>query len=194
MYSAFLVSLSKSICYTKKTRFTADFRFKLQHKNERLTGPRDFSVKIFYNTHRLLQREYDDMRANEILQNSLLLVGRICLALVFVVAGWGKLTSFSATAASLVAMGVPASEFALALIILVELGGGIFLIMGFYSRFFACLMLLFTVVATFTYHNFWFMGGTAAKLHMTQFLKNAGLIGGMLYVMVNGPGKFSIRG
>jgi putative oxidoreductase len=41
-------------------------------------------------------------------------------------------------------------------------------------------------------HNFWALHGTAAGSAQTQFLKNVGIMGGLLMIAACGPGKWSL--
>ena len=67
------------------------------------------------------------------LDSTVSLIGRVLLAYIFLVAGWGKLTAYSATVGYMEAMGVPGAL--LPLTILVEFGGGLALLFGFQARF-----------------------------------------------------------
>lgn len=53
---------------------------------------------------------------------TLAVIARVLMAYIFIVAGWGKLTAYSATVGYMESMGVPSAM--LPLTILVELGGG----------------------------------------------------------------------
>ncbi len=58
-----------------------------------------------------------------------LLAARVLLAYIFIIAGWGKIGGYEQTAGYMAAMGVPGAL--LPLVILVELGGGILILVGF---------------------------------------------------------------
>jgi putative oxidoreductase len=120
------------------------------------------------------------------------LVGRVLLALMFVWAGYGKITGYVGTAGFMASMGVPMVGVLLPLTILVELGGGLALIVGWKARWAALLLAAFTVLASVVFHNFWTMTGDAAMNNMLFFYKNVAVIGGMLMVFAFGPGRFSI--
>jgi putative oxidoreductase len=120
------------------------------------------------------------------------LVGRVLLALMFVWAGYGKITGYDGTAGFMASMGVPMVGVLLPLTILVELGGGLALIVGWKARWAALLLAAFTVIASVVFHNFWTMTGDAAMTNMLFFYKNVAVIGGLLMVWAFGPGRVSV--
>jgi putative oxidoreductase len=120
------------------------------------------------------------------------LVGRVLLALMFVWAGYGKITGYDGTAGFMASVGMPMVGVLLPLTILVELGGGIALIVGWQARWVALALAAFTLVASLIFHNFWAMTGAAVMTNTLFFYKNVAVIGGMLMVFAFGPGRFSI--
>lgn len=107
---------------------------------------------------------------------------RVLLAYIFIVAGWGKITAYSATVGYMEAMGVPGGL--LPLTILVEFGGGLALLFGFQARFVAMGLGLFSLITAFIFHS-----GEADAI---QFMKNFAIAGGLFFLMLNGAGKLSI--
>lgn len=73
-----------------------------------------------------------------------LLVGRVLLALMFVMAGWGKIGGYAGTQGYMEAMGVPG--FMLPLVILLELGGGLAIMLGLFTRSLSVLLAGFTLI------------------------------------------------
>ncbi len=120
------------------------------------------------------------------------LVGRVLLALMFVWAGYGKITGYDGTAGFMASVGMPMVGVLLPLTILVELGGGIALIVGWQARWVALALAAFTLVASLIFHNYWAMTGAAVMTNTLFFYKNVAVIGGMLMVFAFGPGRFSI--
>jgi len=125
-------------------------------------------------------------------KNVAALVGRVLLALMFVWAGYGKVTGYDGTAGFMASMGMPMVSVMLPLTILVELGGGIALIVGYKARWAALLLAAFTLLASVVFHNFWTMTGDAAMNNMLFFYKNVAVIGGLLMVWAFGPGRLSV--
>jgi putative oxidoreductase len=120
------------------------------------------------------------------------LVGRVLLALMFLVAGYGKITGYDGTAGFMASAGLPMVGVLLPLTILVECGGGIALVIGWKARWAALLLAGFTILATLTFHNFWTMKAEANMVNSLFFYKNLAVIGGMLFVFAFGPGRYSV--
>lgn len=120
------------------------------------------------------------------------LVGRILLAVMFVLAGWGKIGGFDGTAGWMASKGLPLVGVLLPLTILVELGGGIALIVGWKARWAALALAGFTLLASFIFHNFWAMQGDAVMANKLFFTKNLAVAGGLLMVFAFGPGRLSV--
>ena len=120
------------------------------------------------------------------------LVGRVLLAALFVISGYGKIGGFAATAAAMAGKGLPAVEVLLALTILVELGGGLALVIGWKTRWVAAAVLAFTVVATLVFHNFWAVPPEQVMMQRTHFLKNLSIIGGLALLVAFGPGRYAV--
>ena len=116
------------------------------------------------------------------LDSTVSLIGRVLLAYIFLVAGWGKLTAYSATVGYMEAMGVPGAL--LPLTILVEFGGGLALLFGFQARFAALGLGVFSIITAFIFH-----GGAEDAIN---FMKNFAMAGGLFFLMLHGAGKFSL--
>ena len=110
------------------------------------------------------------------------LVARVLMAYIFIVAGWGKVTAYQATAAYMEFMGVPAAL--LPMTILVELGGGLALLFGFQARFAALGLAVFSLITAFLFH------GSAED--GINFMKNLAMTGGLFFLMLHGAGRFSL--
>ena len=116
------------------------------------------------------------------LHASSLFLARILLAYIFIVAGWGKLVGYDATLAYMQAMNVPGAL--LPITILLELGGGIALVLGLQTRVIAGLLAGFSVVTAFIFHG--------AAEDAVNFMKNFAMAGGFLVLLVQGAGRFSL--
>ncbi|MCH7372897.1 MULTISPECIES: DoxX family protein [Aeromonas] len=114
-----------------------------------------------------------------------LLVGRVLLALMFVIAGWGKISGYAGTQGYMEAMGVPGAI--LPLVILLELGGGLAIMLGLFTRSIAVLMGGFTLMAAFIFHY-----QPAEQMQMLMFMKNLSIAGGFLALAAAGAGAFSL--
>ena len=123
-----------------------------------------------------------------------LLLGRILLALVFLIAGVRKVMAPAASAGYLAKLGFPAPEVMVWVAIAFELGGAILLILGWKTRWAAYALALFTLVASFAAHRFWEISDAGQYANqMNHFLKNLAIIGGMLFVWACGPGSLAVE-
>ena len=109
-------------------------------------------------------------------------IARVLVAYIFIVAGYGKISGYEATAGYMEAMGVPSAL--LPLTILVELGGGLALLLGFQTRFAAFGLAVFSLITAFIFH-----GGAEDAINL---MKNLSIAGGLFFVMLHGAGKLSI--
>ena len=128
------------------------------------------------------------------LQNPLALIGRALLALLFIPAGFSKLTGFAGTVGYIASKGVPMPELAAAAGVGVELGLGLLVLVGFQTRWAALGMALFTLVISFIFHNFWGVPAEQVMAQSQQFFKNMAIVGGLLTVAAWGAGAWSVDG
>ena len=126
--------------------------------------------------------------------NGALLVGRVLVGLLFVVAGVRKVMFYAGSVGYFTKLGFPAPEVMVALAILVEVGGGALLILGWQTRKLAWVLVAFVAVATFMAHRFWEVDAAQYANQMNHFLKNAAIIGALLYMTVTGAGGLSADG
>ncbi|MDP9930632.1 DoxX family protein [Variovorax paradoxus] len=125
-------------------------------------------------------------------QDTLSLVGRVLLALLFVPAGFSKLMGFAGTVGYISSVGAPLPQVAAVIAIIVELGLGLMLLVGFKTRFAALVLAIFTVVASVLFHNYWSMPADKAFVNQLMFFKNIAVTGGLLAFVAFGAGRFSI--
>ena len=115
------------------------------------------------------------------------LVGRILLAAMFVLAGFAKLADIAGTAGWFGSIGLPAPTIVAVLVGLLELIGGLAIVVGFQTRIAALALAAFTIGASLLAHlNF---------ADMTQFLffqKNFAIVGGLLMLAAVGAGAYSL--
>ena len=120
------------------------------------------------------------------------LVGRVLLALIFIIAGFGKITGFDGTVGYMQAYNVPMTQVLAVLAIIVELGGGLMIAVGWKARWAAAAIFIFVLIASFIFHAFWAVPADQAQLQNIMFMKNLAIMGGMLYVIVYGSGPLSV--
>jgi putative oxidoreductase len=122
----------------------------------------------------------------------ILLASRVMLAAVFVVFGIRKLMAVAGTAGYFGKLGLPMPEVLVWVIILIELGGGLLLILGWKTRLVAWILAAFTLCATFVAHRYWEVDGAQYVPQLTNFMKNLAIAGGLLMVAACGPGRLSV--
>ncbi len=123
----------------------------------------------------------------------LALAGRALIVGIFLVSVvFNKVPNYSAVAQSMAGEGVPAPTIMLGLAMACMVIGSISVLTGFKARIGALLLLIFLLAATFYFHDFWNMPVERKGTELTQFLKNASLMGTMLFLIANGSGPGSL--
>ncbi len=118
-----------------------------------------------------------------------LLAARILLSLIFVVAGIDKIFNWEGMAQFMASKGMPVAFFFLAGAIVVEVFGGLSLLLGVKARIGAWALFLFLIPTTLIFQNFWSGGSLMGQI--LEFLKNLSIMGGLLAVAIAGPGAWS---
>lgn len=119
------------------------------------------------------------------MQNAALLAGRILLALLFILAGFHKIGSYAGTQLYMQSFGVPG--LLLPLVILLELGGGILIVLGALTRPVAVAMAGFSLLAALIFHH-----NLGAQQDFINFFKDFAIAGGFLVLAVQGAGHWSL--
>ncbi len=115
------------------------------------------------------------------------LVGRILLVLIFLNSGIDKIGNFEATTQYMAKFGMIYTSFFLFGAIVLELAGSLCVILGYFTRLGALLLLLFLVPATLLFHtNF------SDRIQVIMFMKNVSMFGGCLLLLSMGPGRLSL--
>ena len=127
-------------------------------------------------------------------RNLATLVGRALLSWLFIPAGFGKIMGFSGVAGYIASKGVPLPEVCAAIAIVVELGFGLLLLVGYQTRWAALGIALFTIVITFIFHNFWGVPAEQVMMQKLNFFKNLAIVGGLFGFAAFGGGALSIDG
>ncbi len=125
-------------------------------------------------------------------QKAFTLMGRILLALLFVPAGISKISGFEGTVGYIASKGLPAPSLGAIIAIVVEVGLGLALALGYKARLSALVLAVFTVVAGFFFHNFWAMDAAQVMVNQIMFMKNLAIAGGLLGIAAWGAGAYSL--
>jgi putative oxidoreductase len=119
-------------------------------------------------------------------------IGRILLALIFVLAGIAKLGAMATTAEHMASHGIPYSNDLIWAVVALELGGGILLIVGFLTRLVAAAYFCYLLALAVIFHAYWTMSGAQAHAQHADFFQHLAIMGGMLFVLAFGAGPYSI--
>ena len=122
---------------------------------------------------------------NSNLQNSAALAGRILLALIFIISGYGKIGGYAGTLGYMEAMGVPGAL--LPLVIALEILAPIAIIVGYRARIAAFLLAGFSIVSAMLFHR-----AVGDPTQAIMFMKNLALAGGFLFLVARGAGDWSL--
>ena len=117
------------------------------------------------------------------------LVGRVLIAALFIIFGFEKITGYAGSAGYMEAYGLPGALLPLA--IAAELGGGIAILLGLFSRWAALALAGFCIVTALVFHTAW--SGDGGQAQFINFMKNIALAGGLLLLFANGPGKYAVK-
>ena len=115
------------------------------------------------------------------------LVGRILIAAIFVMSGAGKIAQPAANIAYMTAAGLPMAPIGLVVAALIELGGGIGLILGYRTRLVATGLALFALVTAFVFHS-----DFSDQNQFIHFFKNVAVAGGLVQIVAFGAGRLSL--
>lgn len=124
--------------------------------------------------------------------DALSLIGRLLLAVIFLVSGFGKIQGFEGVIGAIASKGFPMPQVFAAATIAIEVGAGLMLVFGWKARWAAFLLAAFTVVVSFFFHNFWAVPPAQKMTEQINFMKNLAVVGGLLFVMAFGPGRLSV--
>ena len=136
-----------------------------------------------------------DVRAAAGVNDALLAIGRVIVAIIFIQSGLEKFMDPGDTAQALAGKGFPMPEaFAMATVAL-ELGGGLLILLGWQTRIAALVLAVFTMVAAYFFHDFWNQPpGMEHTNNMINFMKNLTIFGGFLMLCAAGAGRYSLDG
>jgi putative oxidoreductase len=111
--------------------------------------------------------------------------GRVLMSAIFLSAGFGKIGAYAGTQAYMESMGVPGST--LPLVIALEVGAGLAVLLGWQTRISAFLLAGFSVLSALIFH-----ADFGDQMQSILFMKNLAMAGGLLMLVANGPGRWSV--
>jgi putative oxidoreductase len=112
--------------------------------------------------------------------------------LVFILGGYGKIWGIDATAAQMTSHGIPFPNILVYGVVALELGGGLMLTFGLFTRWIALVFAVYLLILALTFHGYWAMPAAVAHEQRVAFFEHLAMMGGMLYIFVFGPGACSL--
>ena len=122
---------------------------------------------------------------NHTTHNLFTLGGRVLMSAIFLMAGLNKIAGYAGTQSYMEAMGVPGDL--LPLVILLEVGGGLAVLLGWRAREAAFLLAGFSVLSALIFHI-----NMADQMQSILFMKNLAMAGGLLFITAYGPGQWAL--
>jgi putative oxidoreductase len=122
-------------------------------------------------------------------------LSRLLLSVIFILSGFNKITAFSGMSGFLAKLGWPAPSLWLTLAILIELLGGLGLLLGFKTRWSSLALIVFVLAATIFVHGALLSSAADAAAKQDQIvniLKNIAILGGLLKYYIDGAGRYAI--
>jgi putative oxidoreductase len=116
-------------------------------------------------------------------------LGRLLMSALFIWAGYGKLMNPSGTAKYFANYHLPAPDVLVWIVIIIELIGGLLILIGWQTRWVALVLAAFCLITGFAIHL-----PVGDLPNMINFFKNLTMAGGFLYVFANGAGALSVDG
>jgi putative oxidoreductase len=122
-----------------------------------------------------------------------LVLGRVLLSVIFILSGLGKLPHFHDVAGMMASKGIPLASVALAITLLIEIGGGLMVLTGYKANYAALVIALWLIPVTLIFHHFWGIPAEQQQDQMIHFLKNVAIMGGLLILAYASPEKTEAR-
>jgi putative oxidoreductase len=123
---------------------------------------------------------------------TLLLIGRLLIAALFIVFGYMKLMSFGGTVNYFAKWGFPLPQATTVVSIIFELGFGALLAIGWKTRWWAWALAVYVVIAAAVAHRYWTYDPAQVFAQTSFFYKNLAVVGGLLVLAAVGPGRYSV--
>ncbi|HEY1721195.1 MAG TPA: DoxX family protein [Magnetospirillaceae bacterium] len=125
-------------------------------------------------------------------KDALLLIGRVLVSLIFIWSGIGKVMNFGGMSGYIGSLGLPVPELFTVIEIIIELGGGLALFFGVLFRLAVLGIIVHTILTALLVHHFWSVAADQALEQTIQFMKNVTIVGGLLFLNVQGPGAINL--
>lgn len=122
------------------------------------------------------------------------LIGRILIGLFFFYEAIDTMVFFKQTRETLTSLGINfAQDWLIVGSIIILLVGAIMVIIGYYASIGALLLFIYWFVFTMVVYSFWNDDSEGKSLTINFFMRNMALCGGLLILVANGAGQWSVR-
>ena len=122
------------------------------------------------------------------------LIARFFISLMFLFEAYDSIAFFKSTKETMTGYGITwQQDMLLSIAIFLLILGGILVLIGYRSNFGATLLLLYWVPVTFITHTWWNDPDLSQRAESIEFMKNIAIIGGLLLIIINGSGRYSVR-
>jgi putative oxidoreductase len=122
------------------------------------------------------------------------LMGRILLGVIFLYEALDTLIFYENTKNTMTNYGITsAQDILLITSILILLFGSILIIIGYFARVGAGLLFLYWFILTMIVYSFWDDPAELQRINGINFMRNMAICGGLLVVLANGAGKYSVK-
>jgi putative oxidoreductase len=117
---------------------------------------------------------------------TLALIGRILMAIIFLISGLGNVAAPSATIGYITSLGLPAPTLGYIASMVLEVAGGVLMVVGYQTRLIALLLAAYSIITALIFHH-----AFGDQNQMFHFLKNVAMAGGLIQVVAFGAGAYS---
>jgi len=122
------------------------------------------------------------------------LIARFFISLIFLFEAYDSIAFFKSTKATMTGYGITwQQDFLLGVAIFLLILGGTLVLIGYRSGFGASLLLIYWIPVTFITHTWWNDPDLSQRQESVEFMKNIAIIGGLLLIIINGSGRYSIK-
>jgi len=118
-------------------------------------------------------------------------LGRLAIGALFIWAGLGKIFNFDGVSAYMGGHQMTMVTPLLIGAIVLEILGGLFIVFGWKARITAAVLIIYLIVVSVIFHNFWALDGAARAAELSNLMHNVAIIGGLFYILGCGSGHWA---
>lgn len=128
------------------------------------------------------------------MKDTLDLIARIFISTIFIFEAYDSIKFFGKTKNTMTAYNITWNQdLLLSVVIFLLIFGAILILIGYYANLGAILLLCYMIPITFIVYSFWNDPKDVLRIQSIMFMKNIAIIGGLLLLIVNGSGKYSVK-